>query len=60
MTGNNAVDDIQRRYFDEIGNYPVLTAAEEKDLSRRARGGDEKARKKLIVSNPWLPPLPEG
>jgi RNA polymerase primary sigma factor len=51
MTDKYADDTIQRRYFEEISRYPVLTADEEKDLARKARGGDEKARKKLIVSN---------
>lgn len=44
-------DDIQRQYFNDISKYPILTAEEEKDLARKARDGDEKARKKLIVSN---------
>jgi RNA polymerase primary sigma factor len=31
--------------------YPLLSAEEEKDLGRRARGGDELARRRLINSN---------
>lgn len=51
MTGKHLNNDIQRQYFDDISRYPVLTAEEERDLSRKALRGDEKARKKLIVSN---------
>lgn len=47
----NEIDDIQRRYFKEIGKYPVLTKEEEVDLARGARAGDESARRKLILSN---------
>jgi RNA polymerase primary sigma factor len=51
MTGKHQDDNIQKQYFDDISRYPVLTAEEERDLARRARGGDEDARRKLIVSN---------
>jgi RNA polymerase primary sigma factor len=51
MTLKHADDDIQRQYFDDISRYPVLSAEEERDLARKARDGDENARRKLIVSN---------
>lgn len=51
MTGKHHDNNIQRQYFEEISRYPVLTRVEERDLARRARDGDENARKKLIVSN---------
>jgi RNA polymerase primary sigma factor len=51
MTVHHFDEDIQRQYFDEISRYPVLSADEEKDLARKARDGDEEARKRLIVSN---------
>jgi len=51
MTVRRPDNDIQRRYFEDISRYPVLTLEQEQDLSRRAREGDEAARKKLIVSN---------
>jgi RNA polymerase primary sigma factor len=51
MKRHHYEEDIQRQYFDDISKYPVLTADEEKSLARRARNGDEEARKKLIVSN---------
>lgn len=50
-TQGSALDDIQRRYFKDISRYPVLTRAEEVDLARRARAGDEEARRLLIMSN---------
>jgi RNA polymerase nonessential primary-like sigma factor len=43
--------DPTRQYLDEIGVSPLLTAEEEKDLSRRAQRGDESARQRMIVSN---------
>jgi RNA polymerase primary sigma factor len=51
MTRKYQDNDIQRQYFEDISRYPVLTMEEEQSLSRRAREGDEAARKKLIVSN---------
>ena len=44
-------EDIQRRYFEEISKYPLLTAEEEVDLARRLHRGDEDARRRLILSN---------
>lgn len=44
-------DALQRRYLREINRYPLLSADEEIDLARRARGGDAEARRKLIVAN---------
>jgi RNA polymerase primary sigma factor len=38
-------------YLDRIGKDKLLTHREEKELSRRARAGDERARKKLIQKN---------
>ncbi len=42
---------VQDRYFKEISRYPLLSKEEEIDLARKARNGDEEARKKLILSN---------
>jgi RNA polymerase primary sigma factor len=39
------------RYFGQIGRGRLLTHEEEIDLGRRARGGDETARSKLIEKN---------
>jgi RNA polymerase primary sigma factor len=38
-------------YLDRIGKERLLTHREERRLSRRARAGDERARKKLIEKN---------
>ncbi len=38
-------------YLDRIGKGKLLTAHEEKELSRRAKAGDKGARKKLIEKN---------
>ena len=43
--------DPTRQYLDEIGVSPLLTADQEKTLSRRAQRGDESARKRMIESN---------
>ncbi|MDJ0910393.1 MAG: RNA polymerase sigma factor RpoS [Woeseiaceae bacterium] len=44
-------NDPTRIYLSEIGISPLLTADEEKDLSRRALKGDEAARQRMIESN---------
>ena len=51
MSRSKENDELQRSYFRDIGKYPVLTREEEVDLARRVRGGDEEARKQLILSN---------
>jgi RNA polymerase nonessential primary-like sigma factor len=43
--------DPTRKYLDEIGVSPLLSADEEKYFARRARKGDESARQRLIESN---------
>jgi RNA polymerase primary sigma factor len=43
--------DLLAGYLDRIGKERLLTHREERRLSRRARAGDERARKKLIEKN---------
>jgi RNA polymerase nonessential primary-like sigma factor len=43
--------DATRLYLAEIGFSPLLTAQEEVYFARRARRGDETARKRMIISN---------
>ena len=43
--------DPVQLYLKDIGAAPLLTADEEKDLSRRALAGDEACRQRMIESN---------
>ncbi|RTL47519.1 MAG: sigma-70 family RNA polymerase sigma factor, partial [Rhodocyclaceae bacterium] len=45
------LDDITQLYLNEIGTSPLLTAAEEKTLSRASLAGDFAARQRMIESN---------
>lgn len=40
-----------KRYYKEISEKPLLSPAEEKEISRRARQGDVEARRRLIEAN---------
>jgi RNA polymerase primary sigma factor len=46
-----ATDRDLQGYLREIGRIPLLTAAEERDLTRRARAGDNECRDRMIRSN---------
>jgi RNA polymerase primary sigma factor len=46
-----ATQDPLKLYVRAIGDGPLLTAAEERELARRKDEGDEAAKKKLIESN---------
>ena len=47
----NDIPNPLARYFGQIARGRLLTHAEEIDLGRRAREGDEMARSKLIEKN---------
>jgi RNA polymerase nonessential primary-like sigma factor len=49
--GDSGAPDATRLYLAEIGFSPLLTAEEEVYFARRARRGDEAARKRMIESN---------
>jgi RNA polymerase primary sigma factor len=45
------VPDLLAAYFAKIGKDPLLTHRQEVDLSRKARSGDGRARRRLIEKN---------
>ena len=45
------LDDITQLYLNEIGASPLLTADQEKSLSRATQAGDFAARQRMIESN---------
>ncbi|MEX0930114.1 MAG: sigma-70 family RNA polymerase sigma factor [Candidatus Paceibacterota bacterium] len=47
---SSSYDSIQM-YLREIGKYPLITAAQEKELARRIESGDEEARTLLARAN---------
>jgi RNA polymerase primary sigma factor len=49
-TDDSSYDSIQM-YLKEIGQYPLLSAAEEKELAKRIERGDEEARNLLARAN---------
>ena len=44
-------DDPVHLYLKEIGNYPLLTMAEEVELAKKIEDGDDKAKQMLAESN---------
>ena len=51
FTATSKALDATQIYLSEIGYSPLLTAEEEVLFARRALGGDEAARKRMIESN---------
>ena len=47
----SSFDDVLNEYVRELSQFPQLTAAEEKELAKRAHEGDNEAKLKLIQSN---------
>jgi len=43
--------DTVRLFLNEIGRYPLLTAAEEVELAKRVESGDEAAKTRFVTSN---------
>ncbi len=42
---------IEKLYLAEIGNIPLLTIEEERELTKKVAEGDEEAKKKLVEAN---------
>ena len=51
FTQERETPELLAGYLDRIGREKLLTPREEKGLPRRAKAGDERARKKLIQKN---------
>lgn len=49
--GSTSGTDALQAYYAQIRRKPLLTAEEERDLSRRVQAGDSEAQKQLIESN---------
>ncbi|MEE9615086.1 MAG: RNA polymerase sigma factor RpoD/SigA [Thermodesulfobacteriota bacterium] len=48
---NDTTSSSIKAYFKGIRKFPVLSAAEERDLAGKIAGGDQEARKKMIEAN---------
>jgi RNA polymerase primary sigma factor len=50
LGADHNISDIERRYLAEIQRYPLLLREREQELWTAMRGGDENARKSLILA----------
>ncbi len=50
-TGSDSAYDSIQMYLKEIGQYPLITASDEKDLARRIQAGDIEAKNLLAKAN---------
>ena len=48
---NSSSNDSVQMYLKEIGKFPLLTSAEERELSQRIQAGDQEARNLLAQAN---------
>lgn len=48
---DNVMVDSMKTYLEEIGSYPLLTAEQETELSKRIKAGDKDAKDLLVASN---------
>jgi RNA polymerase primary sigma factor len=48
---NAATTDALQLFLNEIGRYPLLSAAQEVELAKRIERGDERAKRRMINSN---------
>jgi RNA polymerase primary sigma factor len=46
-----ATGDALRLFLDEIGRYPLLSAAEEVELAKRVEQGDQEAKERMVNAN---------
>jgi len=49
--GEAYTEDMIQFYLNSIGDIPLLTADEEKELAKKVEEGDEEAKKKFITAN---------
>ncbi|MEN9524079.1 MAG: hypothetical protein RL536_148 [Candidatus Parcubacteria bacterium] len=50
-TGTDSAYDSIQMYLKEIGQYPLITASDEKDLAKRIQNGDNEAKNLLAKAN---------
>jgi RNA polymerase primary sigma factor len=50
-TGSDSAYDSIQMYLKEIGQYPLITASDEKDLAKRIQAGDTEAKNLLAKAN---------